>query len=402
MKINNHNKGFIVQGVIAIVALVLIAGGAYYVGTRNSKDVSLEEKKAMIYAENSPVIYSISPISGPVNTIVTVKGKKITGYDTEPDIFLKNSKGEVTTITGGKWSFGGDNQTLEFKVPSNLPSGTYKIYEDRNIIDKLEETVKSNELDFTVISSVSTTDWKIYSDSKNAFEIKYPSTLTSSGRLNSSMGGFDYINFKDSTDVDYSVRLQVYPHQTTLENFVKYFDYVKGVRSQITIDGTTAQKVVADTGLTSISFVKNGVGYYINSQTNVDDGKTAESMVSTFKFTSTTTDANGNPLPTITSVTPTTASIGTYIEIKGTHFSGFEGDKYAWIENTKGEKGIIYNDTGSTDSLIKFKLANKYCTKDNSYSGLPCDSYINIVPGTYNIYVQPWGNISNKVQLIVN
>ena len=35
MNILNNQKGFIVQGIVAIIALVLIAGGAYYAGIKN-------------------------------------------------------------------------------------------------------------------------------------------------------------------------------------------------------------------------------------------------------------------------------------------------------------------------------------------------------------------------------
>lgn len=105
--------------------------------------------------------------------------------------------------------------------------------------------------------------------------------------------------------------------------------------------------------------------------------------------------------PVITSIFPNSAKVGAKIEIKGSNFSGFEGDTYAWIENSKGEKGIIYNDEGSTNNLIKFTLKDKYCTKDNSYSGEPCASYISMTPGTYSMYVYPWGKMSNKVPFTV-
>ncbi|HTK33367.1 MAG TPA: hypothetical protein VL335_02360 [Candidatus Paceibacterota bacterium] len=109
-----------------------------------------------------------------------------------------------------------------------------------------------------------------------------------------------------------------------------------------------------------------------------------------------------NTGPTITMVAPSPAHIGDAVEISGNHFTGFEGDRYAWIENpTTGIKGIIYNDAGSTDNLIKFTLKDKYCTADTSYSGKSCPSYLSIVPGEYNVFVYPWGRMSNKVKFIV-
>ncbi len=102
-------------------------------------------------------------------------------------------------------------------------------------------------------------------------------------------------------------------------------------------------------------------------------------------------------LPVVTRVTPQKADVGDIVEIWGKNFSGFENDKTAWIVNSQGEKGVIYSEPGSTNKLIRFKLNKKYCTVDTSYSGLECPSYIHLFPGTYMLYVYPWGKMSNKV-----
>jgi len=105
--------------------------------------------------------------------------------------------------------------------------------------------------------------------------------------------------------------------------------------------------------------------------------------------------------PSISYISPNPASVGSTVTVTGANLSGFEADKNLWIENSAGQKGIIYGTSGSTDSMIKFMLANNYCTADTSYSGLPCSSYITITPGTYNIYALPWGNMSNKMPFSV-
>lgn len=110
---------------------------------------------------------------------------------------------------------------------------------------------------------------------------------------------------------------------------------------------------------------------------------------------------NTMPDPVINSITPGNGPVGTNIELKGVGFAGFEGDKNAIIENYFGQRGVIYGELGSTDNIIRFKLADRYCTKDNSYTGFPCDSYLMITPGVYKIYVWPWGKSSEKVQFIV-
>jgi hypothetical protein len=105
--------------------------------------------------------------------------------------------------------------------------------------------------------------------------------------------------------------------------------------------------------------------------------------------------------PVITSLSTISGPIGTKLEIKGCNFSGFEGDKNAWIENTKGVKGILYGEAGSTSNLIRATLKSPLCQKDNSYSGLPCAAWLTLNAGIYKIYVTPWGKESNKVNFTI-
>ena len=101
--------------------------------------------------------------------------------------------------------------------------------------------------------------------------------------------------------------------------------------------------------------------------------------------------------PSIISIVHNPATVGSIVIVTGTNLSGFEGDKNLWIENSAGQKGIIYGERDSSNTTIKFTLASSYCATDNSYSGAPCPSYITIIPGTYDIYALPWGNMSNKM-----
>ncbi len=121
-------------------------------------------------------------------------------------------------------------------------------------------------------------------------------------------------------------------------------------------------------------------------------------VMSTFKFFKVGVDT---AKPVVDSLVPSSGSIGSTIELHGLNFSGFEGDKFAWIENSSGVKGIIYGDLGSTDNMIRFALKNTYCTVDTSYSDAPCPSYLNIIPGSYHIFVMPWGQKSNSIPFTV-
>jgi len=117
----------------------------------------------------------------------------------------------------------------------------------------------------------------------------------------------------------------------------------------------------------------------------------------------TTTPVDSNPLPHIDSISQTSGPIGTILELKGENLEGFEGDLDAIIENEKGETAYLKG-IGSVpreDKTIRIKIESKVCTLNNSYSGLPCEKYLNITPGIYFIYTSPWGKISNKVQFNV-
>lgn len=108
-------------------------------------------------------------------------------------------------------------------------------------------------------------------------------------------------------------------------------------------------------------------------------------------------------IPVITSLSSYSGTVGTKLEINGCNFAGFEGDKNAWIENADGVKGILYGEDGSTSKNIKITLESSLCQKDTSYSDLPCDAKLNLIPGMYKIYVAPWGweKGSNRVDFTI-
>lgn len=105
--------------------------------------------------------------------------------------------------------------------------------------------------------------------------------------------------------------------------------------------------------------------------------------------------------PVITSLSTTSAKEGTNVEIFGCNFSGFEGDKKAWIENEKGVKGLFFVYDGSTSKHLRITLEEKLCQTDTTYSDLPCDAWLELVPGTYKIFVAPWGKESNKMNFTI-
>ncbi len=117
----------------------------------------------------------------------------------------------------------------------------------------------------------------------------------------------------------------------------------------------------------------------------------------------TQTPASPNPsdAPVITSISPTSGPVGTAIDVLGKNLAGFEGDLNLWFENSAGVKGILYADSRLDITHIRATLPEKLCQKDNSYSGAPCDAWLELVPGVYNVYTEPWGKKSNVVQFTV-
>lgn len=150
--------------------------------------------------DSSPIISSVTPVSGPIGTVITIKGKNLSGIEGTPDIIIKNSKGDLAYIQGGTWKFEENVDTLQIKLPSQVCSefkdnsmtscskfmtispGVYSFYEERLIDDKdLPENVrKSNEVKFTVtnnpVTSPTPTTSEVQTYAGSNFSIKYPAS----------------------------------------------------------------------------------------------------------------------------------------------------------------------------------------------------------------------------------
>jgi PKD repeat protein len=111
--------------------------------------------------------------------------------------------------------------------------------------------------------------------------------------------------------------------------------------------------------------------------------------------------ANGDSSPSnIKSITPSSGPVGTTIKLTGCNFRGFEGDTNLWFTNSSGVKGVLNGGMNNSNSLITATLPAQLCTVDNSYSGLPCPSYMDLTPGTYSVTESGYG-ASNSVTFTV-
>ena len=130
---------------------------------------------------------------------------------------------------------------------------------------------------------------------------------------------------------------------------------------------------------------------------------TSQKQTTPPKTATSTIPTTDNTLPHITSISQSSGPVGTILEIKGENLTGFEGDLDATIENEKGETAFLpgIGQVPRENKSIRVKIETKLCTKNNGYSGLPCEKYLDITPGAYFIYTAPWGKMSNKVQFNV-
>lgn len=104
--------------------------------------------------------------------------------------------------------------------------------------------------------------------------------------------------------------------------------------------------------------------------------------------------------PSITSISTTSGSIGSVIELKGYNLIDVRGDQNIIIENSNKETAsfgfgdVTHLDLSKKFSSIKFTLAAKVCNQLGTDAGLPCKTWMNIIPGQYKIYID---NIRNEV-----
>ncbi len=259
---------------------------------------------------------------------------------------------------------------------------------NKNIQNEDNTRLDNNKISLNKDSATdSSSEWKTYTSKKNDFSFQYPSNWS--------------VCDNKSPDVEYvRVSVDCVRSQT---NLADYFT-VRNI-GDIDLGQLQSGTMKSDTGWNTFS--QNNLMRSIYYQTkninlvlvvnDISNKDTLDNIKSTFKLIS------SDKLPVITSISQSSGPIGTIITLIGTNLAGFEGDLNAIIENEKGETAFLpgIGSVPVNDKIIKIKIESQLCKKDNSYSGKPCESYLNIIPGTYNIYTAPWGKISNKVKFTV-
>jgi len=287
--------------------------------------------------------------------------------------------------------------------------------DDASLCDEVElANLKSNclehfgRIDKGPEASDETVDWQTYRNTDYYFMLQYPGnwyyTIT------------DYTDYTDQTLICFNPKgvsgdctiLFTVSWNTSLneeyenvrDNFGEGYDYI--VKESTISFGGVAGKLVSvqnPQGFSRLLFFERGSFVYalaaINGQETVFDH-----MVTTFQFTE-----SGEPIPKIDSINPTSGPKGTIVEIRGKGLSGFEGDLDVYFERADGKKTMLTDTFGSyqkTGGTLLKAVVEEPCQEGETvygrYSGIAsvCD-YVELTPGTYNVYAEPWGVKSNVV-----
>jgi hypothetical protein len=84
-----------------------------------SSSTSTNSSNSQNENEPTPVITSISPTSGPIGTVVEIKGNNLAGFEGDLDAWIQNSKGEVAFLPR-IGSVPRADQTIKVKIDSQL------------------------------------------------------------------------------------------------------------------------------------------------------------------------------------------------------------------------------------------------------------------------------------------
>jgi hypothetical protein len=182
----NSKKGFIGPLLIAIIVVLAVGGGIYVYEISKYPDLTLPEQgvvdkieSATSTSKSKPSITSISKSSGPIGTIIELKGYYLLADRGDQNLFIKNSKGEVATFGEGdpthidlskkyvsmKFTLGEKackqwitNAGFSCKSWMTIVPGEYKIYVGVVSDKATNVSVLSNEVRFIVTETkVSTT-----------------------------------------------------------------------------------------------------------------------------------------------------------------------------------------------------------------------------------------------------
>jgi hypothetical protein len=289
------NKGFIGIGVILAIVLgvVIIGGGAYYLGKSGSKqEVKIVETQPV--KQNQPIVDNnqqtnimTTPVSTgctssstPSITVLYPNGGEV--FTTGEKIDVKWSSCNVKNVYLSLISGGKDFGEITYPNPVLASDGSYKwtVTNPRKAFTNTDSNsyqlgfesqspdvlVKSNS--FTINSVTSTSTWKTYTNTEYGFSFKYPSNWeTPSGTFN---GKSFELYSKESITVPF-ITYYLSNSESIYNSFISgsWGHSIKDIPVNINISGQNAFKFTYETSL-------NGKGQpypLFNQQVGFKDGK---------------------------------------------------------------------------------------------------------------------------------
>jgi hypothetical protein len=255
----------------------------------------------------------------------------------------------------------------------------------------------------TVVTSTTTTtdetkDWKKYTNAEYGFEVKYPQNWEMQNS-EKSVSFFNPVDWsKKYNQANYPIYISIYDNPDRINVQEWYEKKVSDglfteIIENIMIDNIVALKILNRGGMDNnfAVYVGNNISIFsINTRQDSKYIDIFEKIISTFKFIDNTIDKTK---PSVSSIIPDSGSLGTSVELKGYNLLSNRGEQNIVIENSNGDKA--YLGFGNTTHLnisekyvsMKFDLSEKVCKDFATDAGLPCKSWMAIVPGEYKIYV---------------
>ena len=279
-------------------------------------------------------------------------------------------------------------------------------------------------------TQIDTSSWQIYTNSELGYAIQYPVGLiidsSAPGLFKASFPRAHYFSTVYGDDVSLSVYVNADcppiiegSREAPATNItIGGIDFVKKTSGDVAAGNVyeiVGYNTLNNNACYQIIFSDhhaNGAGLYENDPVKMAALTTARdtefahvtaivnAMISSFTFINTPVGQDEStytgPVISIDSVAPGTASVGNEVTISGSGFLGH--DTVVWITNGS-TKGVLWGGMPASDDNISTTLPAKVCTIYNGASGLPCPSYLVLVPGTYAVYVVNQNGVTDTVYL---